>query len=73
MMKPKVQKLSKTTNYTSTVSGGFRYGNMLSSGIGVASAGAQFISTLAQQNAYKADLRIATSSAVLNENDRYLN
>ena len=73
MQKPKVQKLSKTTNYSSTVSGGFRYGNMLSSGLGVASAGAQFISTLAQQNAYKADLRIATSSAVLNENDRYLN
>ena len=73
MMKPKVQKLSTTTNYSSTVSGGFRYGNMLSSGLGVASAGAQFISTLAQQNAYKADLRIATSSAVLNENDRYLN
>ena len=46
---------------------------MLSAGLGVASAGAQFISTLAQQNAYKADLRIATSSAVLNENDRYLN
>lgn len=70
---PKLQKLSKTTTYSSTVSGGFRYGNMLSSGLGVASAGAQFISTLAQQNAYKADLRIATSSAVLNENDRYLN
>ena len=73
MQKPKVQKLSKTTNYTSTVSGGFRYGNMLSAGLGVASAGAQFISTLAQQNAYKADLRTTTSSAVLNENDRYLN
>lgn len=70
---PKIQKLSKTTNYSSTVSGGFRYGNMLSAGLGVASAGAQFISTLAQQNAYKADLRVATSSAVLNENDRYLN
>jgi len=41
--------------------------------LGVASAGAQFISTLAQQKAYKDDLRIATSSAVLNENDRYLN
>ena len=73
MQKPKVQKLSKTTNYTSTVSGGFRYGNMLSAGLGVASAGAQFISTLAQQKAYKEDLRISTSSAVLNENDRYLN
>ena len=73
MAKPKLQKLSKTTNYSSTVSGGFGYGNMLSSWQGVASAGAQFISTLAQQNAYKADLRIATSSAVLNENDRYLN
>ena len=73
MMKPKVQKLSKTTNYSSTVSGGFMYGNNFSAGLGVASAGAQFISTLAQQNAYKADLRISTSSAVLNENDRYLN
>ena len=70
---PKVQKLSKTTNYTSTVSGGFSKGNIFSAGLSVARAGAQFISTLAQQNAYKADLRIATSSAVLNENDRYLN
>ena len=70
---PKLQKLSKTTNYTSTVSGGFGWGNVFSAGLGVASAGAQFISTLAQQKAYKDDLRIATSSAVLNENDRYLN
>ena len=73
MKKPKVQKLSKITNYTSTVSGGFGYGNVFSAALGVASAGAQFISTLAQQKAYKEDLRIATSSAVLNENDRYLN
>ena len=73
MAKPKLQKLSKTTNYSSTVSGGFGYGNVFSAVMGVASAGAQFISTLAQQKAYKADLRIATSSAVLNENDRYLN
>lgn len=70
---PKLQKLSTTTHYSSTVSGGFRYGNVFSAGLSVASAGAQFISTLAQQNAYKTDLRIATSSAVLNENDRYLN
>lgn len=73
MMKPKVQKLSKTTNYTSTVSGGFMYGNMLSAGIGLAKAGAQYYSTLAQQKAYRDDLRISTSSAVLNENDKYLN
>ena len=73
MVKPKLQKLSKTTNYSSTVSGGFGYGNVFSAVMGVASAGAQFISTLAQQKAYKDDLRIATSSAVLNENDRYLN
>ena len=73
MAKPKLQKLSKTTNYSSTVSGGFGYGNVFSAVMGVASAGAQFISTLAQQKAYKDDLRIATSSAVLNENDRYLN
>ena len=70
---PNIQKLSKTTNYSSTVSGGFGYGNVFSAVMGVASAGAQFISTLAQQKAYKDDLRIATSSAVLNENDRYLN
>ena len=73
LKKPKLQKLSKTTNYSTTVSGGFGYGNVFSAALGVASAGAQFISTLAQQKAYKADLRIATSSAVLNENDRYLN
>ena len=73
MAKPKLQKLSKTTNYSSTVSGGFGYGNIFSAVMGVASAGAQFISTLAQQKAYKEDLRTATSSAVLNENDRYLN
>lgn len=73
MAKPKLQKLSKTTNYSSTVSGGFGYGNVFSAVLGVASAGAQFISTLAQQQAYKDDLRIATSAAVLNENDRYLN
>lgn len=73
LQKPKVQQLSKTATYSSTVSGGFRYGNIFSAGLGVASAGAQFISTLAQQKAYKDDLRIATSAAVLNENDRYLN
>ena len=70
---PKLQKLSKTTNYSSTVSGGFAYGRMFSAGMGVVNAGAQFISTLEQQKAYKADLRVATSAAVLNENDRYLN
>lgn len=70
---PKMQKLSKTTNYSSTVKGGFGYGNILSAGMSAVNAGIQFASTLAQQHAYRADLRTKISSAVLNVNDKYVN
>lgn len=70
---PKPQKQRSTGTITTTRTPGKNVGGVYSAGLGVASAGAQFISTLAQQKAYKADLRVATSSAVLNENDRYLN
>ena len=72
MAKPKLQKLSKTTNYSSTVSGGFGFGNILSGAMGVVNAGIQFFSTLAQQQAYRADLRTKISAAVLNVNDKYV-
>lgn len=70
---PKPQKQRSTGTITTTRTPGKNVAGVYSAGLGVASAGAQFISTLAQQKAYKADLRVATSSAVLNENDRYLN
>ena len=70
---PKPQKQRSTGTITTTRTPGKNVGGVYGAGLGVASAGAQFISTLAQQKAYKDDLRIATSSAVLNENDRYLN
>ena len=70
---PKPQQQRSTGTVTTTRTPGKNVGGVYGAGLGVASAGAQFISTLAQQKAYKADLRIATSSAVLNENDRYLN
>ena len=69
---PKVQKLSKTTNYSSTVKGGFAYGGMFSGALGVVNAGIQFATTLAQQQAYRADLRTKISAAVLNVNDKYV-
>ena len=72
MRKPKVQKLSKTTNYSSTVSGGFGLGNIFSGAMGAVNAGIQFASTLAQQQAYRADLRTKISAAVLNVNDKYV-
>ena len=72
MEKPKLQKLSKTTNYSSTVSGGFGYGNIISGAMGAVNAGIQFASTLAQQQAYRADLRTKISAAVLNVNDKYV-
>ena len=72
MQKPKLQKLSKTTNYSSTVSGGFAYGGMFSGALGVVNAGIQFFSTLEQQRAYRADLRTQISAAVLNVNDKYV-
>ena len=72
MAKPKLQKLSKTTDYSSTVSGGFAYGGMFSGALGVVNAGIQFFSTLEQQRAYRADLRTQISAAVLNVNDKYV-
>ena len=69
---PKLQKLSKTTNYSSTVSGGFGYGNIISGAMGAANAGIQFFSTLMQQQAYRQDLRTKISAAVLNVNDKYV-
>lgn len=71
--KPKSQKQNKQGSISTIHTPGKNVGGYYGAGLGVASAGAQFISTLAQQRAYKEDLRIATSSAVLNENDRYLN
>lgn len=69
---PKVQKLSKTTNYISTVAGGFGAGNIISGAMGVVNAGIQFFSTLIQQQAYRQDLRTKISAAVLNVNDKYV-
>lgn len=73
LQQPKIQKLSKTTNYSSTVKGGFGYGGLVSGAMGVVNAGIQFASTLAQQQAYRADLRTKISAAVLNVNDKYVN
>ena len=72
MKKPKLQKLSKTTNYSTTVSGGFGYGNIISGAMGAVNAGIQFFSTLMQQQAYRQDLRTKISAAVLNVNDKYV-
>ena len=69
---PKLQKLSKTTNYISTVMGGFGAGNIISGAMGVVNAGIQFFSTLMQQQAYRQDLRTKISAAVLNVNDKYV-
>ena len=69
---PKVQKLSKTTNYISTIAGGFGYGNVISGAMGAVNAGIQFFSTLMQQQAYRQDLRTKISAAVLNVNDKYV-
>lgn len=71
--KPKSQKQNKQGSISTIHTPGKNVGGYYGAALGVASAGAQFISTLANQQAYKADLRVATSSAVLNENDRYLN
>ena len=69
---PKLQKLSKTTNYISTIAGGFGAGNIISGGMGLVNAGIQFFSTLIQQQAYRQDLRTKISAAVLNVNDKYV-
>ena len=70
--RPKLQKLSTTSNYSSIVSGGFGYGNVISGAMGVVNAGIQFFSTLMQQQAYRQDLRTKISAAVLNVNDKYV-
>ena len=69
---PSIQKLSKTTNYSSTTSGSVGLGNVFSGVMGAVGAGIQFASTLAQQEAYRADLRTKISAAVLNVNDKYV-
>lgn len=69
---PKLQKLSKTTNYISTIAGGFGAGNIISGAMGVVNAGIQFFSTLMQQQAYRQDLRTKISASVLNVNDKYV-
>ena len=46
---------------------------MFSGALGVVNAGIQFATTLAQQQAYRADLRTKISAAVLNVNDKYVN
>ena len=69
---PKLQKLTKTTNYISTIAGGFGAGNIISGAMGVVNAGIQFFSTLMQQQAYRQDLRTKISAAVLNVNDKYV-
>ena len=71
--KPKSQKQNKQGSITTIHTPGKNVAGYYGAALGVASAGSQFISTLAQQQAYKDDLRISISSAVLNENDRYLN
>lgn len=73
MIKPKLQKLKTSGTRTTTTTRNNSIGDNINAGLGVAKAGAQFISTLAEQNAYRQDLRTSTSSAVLNENDKYLN
>lgn len=70
---PTKQILKTTRDLVSTTAAGFSLANPWSAGITLARAGAQFISTLAEQNAYRADLRKSISTAVLNENDAYLN
>lgn len=75
MVRPALQKLktsnTKTVSRTSTP--GFGIGNILSAGFGIANAGMQFISTLAEQTAYRTDLRTQLSNTVLNVNDKYVN
>jgi len=75
MVRPAVQKLksSDTKTVSRTTTPGFGIGNILSAGFGIANAGMQFISTLAEQSAYRTDLRTQLSNTVLNVNDKYVN
>lgn len=71
--RPEPQKLNRKGTTTTVHTPGESKAGMFKAGLGVAAAGAQFISTLASQKAYRDDLRTSTSAAVLNENDKYLN
>ena len=69
---PPVQKLSQTRNYSRTIEGATGLREMSGAANGIISAGMQFASTLANQEAYRADLRTKMSAAVLNANDKYV-
>ena len=69
---PPVQKLSQTRNYSRTIEGATGLREMSGAANGLISAGMQFASTLANQEAYRADLRPKMSAAVLNANDKYV-
>ena len=69
---PPVQKLSQTRNYSRTIEGATGLREMSGAANGLISAGMQFASTLANQEAYRADLRTKMSAAVLNANDKYV-
>lgn len=70
--KPKSQKQSKTGSISTTHNAGFGLSNILGGVPGLVNAGIQFISTLANQQAYRADLRTKLSATVLNGNDKYV-
>ena len=70
--KPKSQKQNKTGSISTTHNAGFGLSNILGGIPGLANAGIQFISTLANQQAYRADLRTQLSATVLNGNDKYV-
>lgn len=70
--KPKSQKQNKTGSISTTHNAGFGLSNILGGVPGLVNAGIQFISTLANQQAYRADLRTKLSATVLNGNDKYV-
>lgn len=70
--KPKSQKQNKTGSISTTHNEGFGLSNILGGVPGLVNAGIQFISTLANQQAYRADLRTKLSATVLNGNDKYV-
>ena len=70
--KPKSQKQNKTGTISTTHNAGFGLPNILGGIPGLVNAGIQFISTLANQQAYRDDLRTKLSATVLNGNDKYV-
>lgn len=70
--KPKSQKQNKTGSISTIHNAGFGLSNILGGVPGLVNAGIQFISTLANQQAYRADLRTKLSATVLNGNDKYV-